>query len=87
VEAATFTAAFSEEGACSGERELFTAEILLLALPAFVLVTLLNPASTPTSRRITVRIESDNLPVTFPMIFFIADRSKYALLICFQFRA
>jgi hypothetical protein len=47
---------------------------------AFMLVIPFKPASTPTSRTITVKIESDNLPVRCPMIFFIADRSKYAFL-------
>src|ERR1700683_4207573 len=36
--------------------------------PAFTLVILFNPASTPTSRTITDKIESDNLPVRCPMI-------------------
>src|SRR5271157_5111606 len=45
-----------------------------------MLVIPFKPASTPTSRTITVKIESDNLPVRCPMIFFIADRSKYAFL-------
>jgi len=58
-------------------------ELLVAAarLPAaFVLVMPFTPASTPTSRTITDKIESDNLPVRCPMIFFIADRSKYAFL-------
>src|SRR6185369_12837588 len=42
------------------ELTLLAAAILLLVLLAFVLVILLKPASTATSRTITVRIESDN---------------------------
>lgn len=47
---------------------------------AFTLVIPFIPASKPTSRTITDKIESDNLPVRCPMIFFIADRSKIYIL-------